>query len=325
MWASSLPQWWTSPTTSLCCAGAVPGIRPRLSDTVEPVAMTAAQPPAGAGEGAPSALSPIARVLGQPYHELPQDLFIPPDALEVFLDTFEGPLDLLLYLIRRQQLDILNLPILQITAQYMEYVELMQGLNLELAAEYLLMAAWLAEIKSRMLLPKAPELEDEEEGEDPRVTLIRRLQEYERYKVGAERVNELPRLEREIFVASAMAPDLGDLKPLAPDVSLVELALYMQSVVKRATHFEHHQIRREQIPTRVRMAEILAMLSLGQTLRLEQVLRAEEGRMGVLVTFLALLELCKEQLIWILQAEPLGSIHFALASQHEESERGAAH
>ncbi|MBL0532975.1 segregation/condensation protein A [Aeromonas dhakensis] len=296
-----------------------------MSDTVEPVAMTAAQPPAGAGEGAPSALSPIARVLGQPYHELPQDLFIPPDALEVFLDTFEGPLDLLLYLIRRQQLDILNLPILQITAQYMEYVELMQGLNLELAAEYLLMAAWLAEIKSRMLLPKAPELEDEEEGEDPRVTLIRRLQEYERYKVGAERVNELPRLEREIFVASAMAPDLGDLKPLAPDVSLVELALYMQSVVKRATHFEHHQIRREQIPTRVRMAEILAMLSLGQTLRLEQVLRAEEGRMGVLVTFLALLELCKEQLIWILQAEPLGSIHFALASQHEESERGAAH
>ncbi|HDZ8883337.1 MULTISPECIES: segregation and condensation protein A [Aeromonas] len=312
-----------------CCVGAVPGIRPRLSDTVEPVAMTAAQPPAqppaGAGEGAPSALSPIARVLGQPYHELPQDLFIPPDALEVFLDTFEGPLDLLLYLIRRQQLDILNLPILQITAQYMEYVELMQGLNLELAAEYLLMAAWLAEIKSRMLLPKAPELEDEEEGEDPRVTLIRRLQEYERYKVGAERVNELPRLEREIFVASAMAPDFGDLKPLAPDVSLVELALYMQSVVKRATHFEHHQIRREQIPTRVRMAEILAMLSLGQTLRLEQVLRAEEGRMGVLVTFLALLELCKEQLIWILQAEPLGPIHFALASQHEESERGAAH
>ncbi|WP_324042963.1 segregation and condensation protein A [Aeromonas dhakensis] len=296
-----------------------------MSDTVEPVAMTAAQPPAEAGEGGPSALSPIARVLGQPYHELPQDLFIPPDALEVFLDTFEGPLDLLLYLIRRQQLDILNLPILQITAQYMEYVELMQGLNLELAAEYLLMAAWLAEIKSRMLLPKAPELEDEEEGEDPRVTLIRRLQEYERFKVGAERVNELPRLEREIFVASAMAPDFGDLKPLAPDVSLVELALYMQSVVKRATHFEHHQIRREQIPTRVRMAEILAMLSLGQTLRLEQVLRAEEGRMGVLVTFLALLELCKEQLIWILQAEPLGPIHFALASQHEESERGAAH
>ncbi|MBL0675054.1 ScpA family protein [Aeromonas dhakensis] len=308
-----------------CCVGVVPGIRPRLSDTVELVVMTAAQLPAEAGEEGPSALSPIARVLGQPYHELPQDLFIPPDALEVFLDTFEGPLDLLLYLIRRQQLDILNLPILQITAQYMEYVELMQGLNLELAAEYLLMAAWLAEIKSRMLLPKAPELEDEEEGEDPRVTLIRRLQEYERFKVGAERVNELPRLEREIFVASAMAPDFGDLKPLAPDVSLVELALYMQSVVKRATHFEHHQIRREQIPTRVRMAEILAMLSLGQTLRLEQVLHAEEGRMGVLVTFLALLELCKEQLIWILQAEPLGPIHFALAGQHEESERGVAH
>ena len=142
--------------------------------------------PGATGEGLlppPMAPSPIAKVLGQPYHELPQDLFIPPDALEVFLDTFEGPLDLLLYLIRRQQLDILNLPILQITAQYMEYVELMQGLNLELAAEYLLMAAWLAEIKSRLLLPKAPELEDEEEGEDPRVTLIRRLQEYERYKL----------------------------------------------------------------------------------------------------------------------------------------------
>ncbi|HEA3130006.1 TPA: segregation/condensation protein A [Aeromonas hydrophila] len=303
-----------------------------MSDTADPVPVTTT-PTAGeraaspAGEAIPpqAVPSPIARVLGQPYHELPQDLFIPPDALEVFLDAFEGPLDLLLYLIRRQQLDILNLPILQITSQYMEYVELMQGLNLELAAEYLLMAAWLAEIKSRLLLPKAPELEDEEEGEDPRVTLIRRLQEYERYKVGAERVNELPRLEREIFIATALPPDFGDLKPLTPDVSLVELALYMQSVVKRATHFEHHQIRREQIPTRVRMAEILAMLSLGQTLRLDRVLRAEEGRMGVLVTFLALLELCKEQLIWILQAEPLGPIHFALAGQHEESERGAAH
>lgn len=281
--------------------------------------MPALTTPAGT-TGEASLPPPIATVLGQPYHELPQDLFIPPDALEVFLDTFEGPLDLLLYLIRRQQLDILNLPILQITAQYMEYVDLMQGLNLELAAEYLLMAAWLAEIKSRLLLPKAPELEDEEEGEDPRVTLIRRLQEYERYKLGAERVNALPRVEREIFVAAAMAPDFGALKPLAPDVSLVELALYMQSVVKRATHFEHHQIRREQIPTRVRMAEILAMLSLGQTLRLEQVLRAEEGRMGVLVTFLALLELCKEQLIWILQAEPLGPIHFALASQGKGEE-----
>ncbi|MGL5812440.1 MAG: segregation and condensation protein A [Aeromonas sp.] len=280
------------------------------------------------GEGdqpPPIPAPPIATVLGQPYHELPQDLFIPPDALEVFLDTFEGPLDLLLYLIRRQQLDILNLPILQITAQYMEYVELMQGLNLELAAEYLLMAAWLAEIKSRLLLPKAPELEDEEEGEDPRVTLIRRLQEYERYKLGAERLDAQPRLEREIYVASALPPDFGSLKPLAPDVSLVELALYMQSVVKRATHFEHHQIRREQIPTRVRMAEILAMLSLGQTLRLDQVVKAEEGRMGVLVTFLALLELCKESLIWILQAEPLGPIHFALASASEEGNHGVTH
>ncbi|MGY3896693.1 segregation and condensation protein A [Aeromonas enterica] len=311
--------------TSPCCVVVVPETRLRLSDDPVPVM---APPALGAtGEGIlPQAIpSPIARVLGQPYHELPQDLFIPPDALEVFLDTFEGPLDLLLYLIRRQQLDILNLPILQITAQYMEYVELMQGLNLELAAEYLLMAAWLAEIKSRLLLPKAPELEDEEEGEDPRVTLIRRLQEYERFKVGGERLNALPRVEREIFIAAALPPDFGSLKPLTPDVSLVELALYMQSVVKRATHFEHHQIRREQIPTRVRMAEILAMLSLGQTLRLEQVLRAEEGRMGVLVTFLALLELSKESLIWILQAEPLGPIHFALASQDESGEREYAH
>ncbi|WP_429066338.1 segregation and condensation protein A [Aeromonas bestiarum] len=311
--------------TSPCCVVVAPETRPRLSDDPVPVM---APPALGAtGERVlPQAIpSPIARVLGQPYHELPQDLFIPPDALEVFLDTFEGPLDLLLYLIRRQQLDILNLPILQITAQYMEYVELMQGLNLELAAEYLLMAAWLAEIKSRLLLPKAPELEDEEEGEDPRVTLIRRLQEYERFKVGGERLNALPRVEREIFIAAVLPPDFGSLKPLTPDVSLVELALYMQSVVKRATHFEHHQIRREQIPTRVRMAEILAMLSLGRTLQLEQVLRAEEGRMGVLVTFLALLELCKESLIWILQAEPLGPIHFALASQDESGEREHAH
>ena len=296
--------------TSPWCVAAAPGIPRRLSEVGTPSREMATMTVMAA---------PIATVLGQPYHELPQDLFIPPDALEVFLETFEGPLDLLLYLIRRQQLDILNLPILQITTQYMGYVELMQELNLELAAEYLLMAAWLAEIKSRMLLPKSPELAEEEEGEDPRVTLIRRLQEYERYKVGAEQMDALPRLEREIFVASALPPDFGALKPLSPDVSLVELALYMQSVVKRATHFEHHQIRREQIPTRVRMAEILALLSLGQTLRLEQVLRAEEGRMGVLVTFLALLELCKEQLIWILQAEPLGPIHFALASQTEET------
>lgn len=286
---------------------------------------TATRDPGEGNSPPPVPAPPIATVLGQPYHELPQDLFIPPDALEVFLDTFEGPLDLLLYLIRRQQLDILNLPILQITAQYMEYVELMQGLNLELAAEYLLMAAWLAEIKSRLLLPKAPELEDDEEGEDPRVTLIRRLQEYERYKLGAERLDASPRVEREIYVASALPPDFGALKPLTPDVSLVELALYMQSVVKRATHFEHHQIRREQIPTRVRMAEILAMLSLGQTLRLDQVIKASDGRMGVLVTFLALLELCKESLIWILQAEPLGPIHFALASAPEEGNHGAAH
>lgn len=296
--------------TSPWCVAAAPGIPRRLSEIGTPSREM---------ETMTVMAAPIATVLGQPYHELPQDLFIPPDALEVFLETFEGPLDLLLYLIRRQQLDILNLPILQITTQYMGYVELMQELNLELAAEYLLMAAWLAEIKSRMLLPKSPELAEEEEGEDPRVTLIRRLQEYERYKVGAERMDALPRVEREIFIASALPPDFGALKPLSPDVSLVELALYMQSVVKRATHFEHHQIRREQIPTRVRMAEILALLSLGQTLRLEQVLRAEEGRMGVLVTFLALLELCKEQLIWILQAEPLGPIHFALASQTEET------
>ena len=296
--------------TSPWCVAAAPGTPRRLSEVGTPSREM---------ETMTVMAAPIATVLGQPSHELPQDLFIPPDALEVFLETFEGPLDLLLYLIRRQQLDILNLPILQITTQYMGYVELMQELNLELAAEYLLMAAWLAEIKSRMLLPKSPELAEEEEGEDPRVTLIRRLQEYERYKVGAEQMDALPRLEREIFVASALPPDFGALKPLSPDVSLVELALYMQSVVKRATHFEHHQIRREQIPTRVRMAEILALLSLGQTLRLEQVLRAEEGRMGVLVTFLALLELCKEQLIWILQAEPLGPIHFALASQTEET------
>ena len=260
----------------------------------------------------------LARLYGEPLFSLPNDLYIPPEALQVFLEAFEGPLDLLLYLIQRQNLDIRDIPIADITRQYMDYLALMQELRLELAAEYLVMAAWLAEIKSRLLLPKAPELEDEEEGEDPRVTLIRRLQEYERYKVGGERLNELPRVEREIFIAAALPPDFGALKPLAPDVSLVELALYMQSVVKRATHFEHHQIRREQIPTRVRMAEILAMLTLGQTLRLEQVLRAEEGRMGVLVTFLALLELCKEQLIWILQAEPLGPIHFALAAEENE-------
>ncbi|MCF7981307.1 MAG: segregation/condensation protein A [Pseudomonadales bacterium] len=249
---------------------------------------------------------PFAIVDGKPYTQIPQDLYIPPDALEVILEAFEGPLDLLLYLIKRQNLDILNINVSKITEQYMQYVELMKSMQLELAAEYLVMAAMLAEIKSRTLLPRHAILE-EDEG-DPRAELIRRLQEYERYKQAAEDIDELPRIERDLFVASAETPVFESAKPL-PDVTLKELLLSLTLVLKRAEMFESHSIQMEKLSTRERMSHILSRLQGHQFVPFISLFTVEEGKRGVVVTFLAMMELIKESLIDIVQNEMFGPIH----------------
>jgi segregation and condensation protein A len=247
----------------------------------------------------------FAMVNGTPFNQLPDDLYIPPDALEVFLDLFEGPLDLLLYLIRRQNLDIVNIPIAQITQQYIAYIQLMGALNLELAAEYLVMAALLAEIKSRMLLPRQSAQEDEEE--DPRATLIRRLQEYEAIKIAAEELDLLPRVERDIFEIEV------DISPLSveqqlPDIRLKDMLLAFQDVLKRVDQLSHHQITKEALSVRERMATILANLKGENSLFFSQLFIRKEGRQGVVVSFLAILELGKEGLIEIIQSEPFAEI-----------------
>ena len=249
---------------------------------------------------------PFAVVMGQAVTELPRDLYIPPRALEVFLEAFEGPLDLLLYLIRRQNLDILDIDVSQITEQYMQYVELMDAMQFELAAEYLLMAAVLAEIKSRMLLPRAAPVEDEEE--DPRAQLIRRLQEYERFKKAAEDIEALPRLERDTWVAGAEPPPRERARP-QPDVELRELLLALGEVLHRAEMFESHHVQREALSTRERMGEILARLQGRSFLPFVSLFSASEGRLGVVVTFLAVMELIKESLVEIVQTETFGPIH----------------
>nr|WP_235965203.1 ScpA family protein [Sediminihaliea albiluteola] len=255
---------------------------------------------------------PFAVVLGKAMTELPKDLYIPPQALEVFLEAFEGPLDLLLYLIRRQNLDILEIDVSAITEQYMRYVELMDAIQFELAAEYLLMAAVLAEIKSRMLLPRAAELEDEEE--DPRAQLIRRLQEYERFKKAAEDIEEMPRLERDIWIGSANPPELDRTRP-DPDVDMRELLLALGEVLKRADMFESHQVQREALSTRERMSEVLERLTGQQFVPFVSLFTASEGRLGVVVTFLAIMELIKESLVEIVQSEPFGPIHVKARSE----------
>lgn len=249
---------------------------------------------------------PFAIVQGQNWTTVPKDLYIPPDALEVFLDAFEGPLDLLLYLIRRQNLDILDIPIAEITAQYMEYVDLMKDLRLELAAEYLVMAAMLAEIKSRMLLPRQVEHEDEEG--DPRAELIRRLQEYERYKQAAEDIDNLPRIGRDHYQAVVDVPDkISHRRP--PDVDLNELLSAMKEVMQRADMFTHHNVKMETLSVRERMSMVLASLNAETFVEFTQLFKVEEGRKGVVVTFLAILELIKGSLIEMVQAEPYGPIH----------------
>ena len=249
---------------------------------------------------------PLAVVRGQPVLEIPQDLYIPPDALEVILEAFEGPLDLLLYLIRRQNLDILDIPIAEITRQYVEYIELMHELRLELAADYLVMAAMLAEIKSRLLLPRPPLEEGTED--DPRAELVRRLQEYERFKKVAEEIEAMPRQDRDFVVASAFVTDRNVIR-LPPPVELRELLLALKDVLKRAELTGRHAIQREALSVRNRMSDVLKALEDGEFRRFELLFNPEEGRLGIVVTFLALLELAKEHLIEIMQAEPLAAIY----------------
>jgi len=249
---------------------------------------------------------PFAVVQGVPWSTMPKDLYIPPDALEVFLDAFEGPLDLLLYLIKRQNLDILEIPVAQITAQYMEYVALMKELKLELAAEYLVMAAMLAEIKSRMLLPR--QQDNEEDEEDPRAELIRRLQEYERYKQAAEDLDALPRLGRDVFQARVEVPDkTSNRRP--PDVELKEILFALSEVLKRAEMYSHHRVEGEVLSVRERMSLILTKIDADSFTEFTSLFPVIEGRQGVVVTFLAILELIKNALIELVQAESFGPIH----------------
>ena len=258
---------------------------------------------------------PFAIVQGEAVTALPQDLYIPPDALEVFLEAFEGPLDLLLYLIKRQNLDILDIPIAEITRQYMEYIDLMKDLRLELAAEYLVMAAMLAEIKSRMLLPRPAEADQDEE--DPRAELVRRLQEYERFKQAAEDIDGLPRVGRDVFPAAAEAPEKGVVR-LFPDVNLADVLAAFRAVMKRAEMFSHHHIHLEPLSVRERMSAVLSDLGRDKFTEFTTLFTVEEGRMGVVVTLLALLELIKESLIELIQSEPFSPIYVKAAGAAPE-------
>jgi len=273
----------------------------RLVESTPPPAALA--PPVEVHE---QAEMPFAVVEGEPLTEMPRDLYIPPDALQVFLEAFEGPLDLLLYLIRRQNLDILDIPLAEITRQYMQYIEVMRELQLELAGEYMLMAATLAEIKSRMLLPR-PQSDGAEE-DDPRAELVRRLQEYERFKRAAEDMEELSRVDRDTFPASAEVVERRVVK-LLPAVTMQEMLVALKDVMSRAEMFAHHHVQRERLSVRQRMSDVLSALRTQSFVEFAQLFRAEEGRMGVTVTFSAILELLREGLIEIVQAEQFAPIH----------------
>jgi segregation and condensation protein A len=252
----------------------------------------------------------LAVIDGRNVTELPHDLYIPPDALEVFLETFEGPLDLLLYLIRKQNIDILDIPIAEVTRQYMAYIELMQLTKLELAGEYLLMAAVLAEIKSRMLLPR-PSVEQDEE--DPRAELVRRLQEYERYRKVAEDLESRPRVGRDIQVV-VVDFNAKPVQRVEPNVTLFELMDAFKRVMQRAEHYRHHHVLRERLSVRERMSQILSRVDSEQFVAFDDLFDVNEGKMGLVVTFLAVLELLKEALLVVVQAEPFASIHVKAAA-----------
>ncbi|MDD7804969.1 MAG: ScpA family protein [Endozoicomonas sp. (ex Botrylloides leachii)] len=251
----------------------------------------------------------IALLKGEPLTKLPDDLYIPPEALQIFLEAFEGPLDLLLYLIKRNNMDILDIRVAEITYQYMNYIELMETTQFELAAEYLVMAATLAEIKSRILLPRSEESDEDEH--DPRAELIRKLQEYERFKKAAEDLDDLPRVGRDTYIANSEAPDF-ELARAQPVVDLKELLLAMAAVMRRADMFENHQIEKETLSVRERMSDVLSLLSSQRFTPFVALYRLTEGRLGVVVTFMAVMELIKESLIELVQSEPYGPIHVKL-------------
>ena len=262
---------------------------------------------------------PFALLRGEAIVEKPQDLFIPPDALEVILELFEGPLDLLLYLIRKQKFDILDLPISPITTQYMTYVDLMKDIKLELAAEYLVMAAILAEIKSRLLLPK--QAVEDDEG-DPRAELVRKLQEYEVIKKAAENIDELPRIDRDSFIAKVELAENFVPEILNSQVDLAELVSALQGVIKRTQAYEHHHIQKESLSTRERMAYIMSTLKGAEKNQpycdFSALFTIKEGKQGVVVTFLAILELIKESLIECVQSQVYGEIRVCLPRSLQE-------
>lgn len=248
--------------------------------------------------------------------QLPEDLYIPPNALRVFLEAFSGPLDLLLYLIKKQNIDILDIPIAKITEQYMNYIVLMEEMQLELAAEYLLMAAMLAEIKSRLLLPK-PKTEEVVDDKDPRAELVRRLQEYERYKKTAEKIDFLPRLERDIFISSVDAPEIKKVVRL-PDLELQDLLVAFSNVLKRAIMNKHHRIKLENLSVREKMSNILARLQEIKHLNFSKLFILSEGKLGVVVTFVAILELLKQGLLEVTQTDFFGEIYLKLRNDNHE-------
>ncbi len=258
---------------------------------------------------------PIAKVRGEALMVLPQDLYIPPDAMEVVLDAFEGPLDLLLYLIKKQNIDILDIPVAEVTRQYMEYVDFIKELSLELAAEYLVMAALLTEIKSRMLLPK---VEENSEEEDPRTELVRRLQIYEQFKRAAASIDEMPRQGRDFFPVLTDTANMPIVKPL-PVVHLKEVVFAFMEVLKRAELVAGHKIRRDVLSVRDRMSQIMIRVQEAEFVPFTDLFTSQEGRLGVVVSFLAMLELLKDKIIEFVQVVPFGPIHLKAALQEKTS------
>ena len=251
-------------------------------------------------------LAPLARIHGEPLLVLPRDLYIPPDALELVLETFQGPLDLLLYLIRKHNLDVLDIPMAELTRQYMSYIEIMQKHRLELAADYLLMAAVLIEIKSRMLLPRAAKA-NENEGEDPRAEVMRRLLEYEQMKLAAQKLNELPQAGRDFEVVQVLIENT--VRERLPEVSVEDLRQAWLGLLARAKLNMHHKVRREQLSVREQMAHILRCLQGGEFVEFGKLFDVESGLPKLVVTFIAILDLAKEYLIEIQQSETLGNIY----------------
>ncbi|ATZ73970.1 segregation/condensation protein A [Idiomarina sp. X4] len=259
---------------------------------------------------------PLGFVRGEPVIEKPEDLYIPPDALEVILDSFSGPMDLLLYLIRKQKLDIVDMPILTITRQYVEYVEMMKELKLELAADYLVMAAILAEIKSRLLLPKPPQEDDEEE--DPRAELVRRLKEYEAIREGAEYIDGQPQVGRDILLSEVATDAREHVITPPPEVTIEDLTLAFSRVLQQVELNAHHHIQREQLSTRQRMSQVIELLSEKKYVAFSQLFKRSEGRAGAVVSFLAILELVKESMVELSQVEPMSDIRISLRNRQQD-------